>query len=336
MTMRYLLPVLAIVCVAVSPAVGGEQPLIDPKLLEILEKGADLLQAGKLDDAGNVFIDALKQFPSDERPVVAILQTGRRLVDQKETGAALKLLDRAIELSTKKAELNLAAATILIESKNNSDALARVRKAAEQDPKNVRVLSSALTCLAAMEKFDAESRQLAEQLHALQPRPIDAFLFLGLWHEKNNEFAAAADYYLNAVTLDTNYMQSRLMLGKLYEKTEKLDLAEREYIKMTKIAPEHFSGYLCLSELYLKQGQKDLADEFAKEAARLKEAAQRPPQAAGPAAPAAQPPATQPPAAQPAAPAVDKGAAQPPAKQPELKQDKPAPKPEAAPKQPDN
>ena len=315
MTMKQLLPALATLCIAVLPAIGAEQKQLDPKLVGLIEKGSDLLKADKLDDAGNLFIEALQQFPDGELPVLGVLKAGRMLVDKKETGAALKLLDRAIELSTKKAELNLAAATILIESKNNSDALTRIRKAAEQDPKSVRVLSSALTCMAAIEKFDAESRQLAEQLQALQIRPVDAFLFLGLWHEKNNEFDQAADYYLKAVYFDTNYVQSRLMLGKLFEKMEKLDRAEREYIKMIKIVPEHFSGYLCLSELYQKQGQKDLANEYAQFAqeARQRDAAQRS-QSAGQGAnvPAAQ---------QPAAPG-EKAADVPPAQKPEPEKDK--------------
>lgn len=272
--MRPLLIAVAIGLLACLPAPAGEAKQPDPKLLNLVESGSGFLKDGKLEEGGNTFLDAMKQFPDSDLPVLGILKTSRMYVEKKETGEAIKWLDRGVEVCTRKAELHIAAATIYIEAKNNSEALVRARKAVEADPESIRIISNALTCMAAIEKFDDESKQLAERLQALQPRPVDAFLFLGFWHEKNNDPQTALDYYLKAVNLDTNYMQSRLMLGKLYEKSGKADLAEREYLKMTNIAPSHYSGFLCLAELYDKQGKKDAAKDYAAEAARLRQAAE--------------------------------------------------------------
>ena len=272
--MRPLLMAVAFGLLACRPALAGEAKAPGPKLVNLIESGSDLLDAGKLEEAGNTFLDAMKQFPDADLPVLGILKTSRMFVEKKETGEAIKWLDRGVELCSRKAELQIAAATIYIESKNNSEALTRIRKAVEAEPESIRILSNALTCMAAIEKFDDESKQLAERLQDLQPRPVDAYLFLGFWHEKNNDPPAALAYYLKAVNLDTNYMQSRLMLGKLYEKSDKAELAEREYLKMTRIAPKHFSGFLCLAELYDKQGRKDAAKDYAAEASRLKQAAE--------------------------------------------------------------
>jgi len=272
--MRPLLLAVVFGLLASGHVLAGEAKEPDPKLVKLIEDGSNLLKAGKLEDAGNIFLDAMRQFPDAYPPVLGILKTSGMFVEKKETGEAIKWLDRGIELCSRKAELQIAAAMIHIEAKNNSDALARVREAVKAAPDSIRILSNALTCMAAIEKFDDECKQLAEHLRDLQPRPVDAYLFLGLWYEKNNDNAAALDYYLKAVNLDTNYMQSRLMLGKLYEKSGKPEMAEREYLKMTRIAPNHFGGFLYLAELYDKQGNKDAAKDYAAEAARLKQAAE--------------------------------------------------------------
>jgi len=271
--MRPLLLAVVFGLLASGHVLAGEAKEPDPKLVKLIEDGSNLLDAGKLEEAGNIFLDAMRQFPDADLPVLGILKTSHMFVEKKETGEAIKWLDRGVELSSRKAELQIAAATIHIEAKNNSDALTRVREAVKAAPDSIRILSNALTCMAAVEKFDDESKKLAEHLRDLQPRPVDAYLFLGFWYEKNTDNATALDYYLKAVNLDTNYMQSRLMLGKLYEKSGKPEMAEREYLKMTRIAPNHFSGFLYLAELYDKQGNKDAAKDYA-EAARLKQAAE--------------------------------------------------------------
>jgi len=244
----------------------------DPEVVERVEEGARLLKEGKLAEAGEIFLEVLSEQPESTLPVLGLLKVSRLYAGQDQADKAIEWLDRTAAITTRKAELHIAAATVYIKQKKEAEAIGRIREAMKADPGSPRILSAALTCLAKMDKFDDESREIAERLLATDSAPIDAYLFLSLWHENNGKLEKARKYLLRAIRLDTNSVQGRLMLGKLYEKMEKYDLAEREYIKMTNIVPQHFGGYLCLAELYRKMGKEDLARDYAQKASKLENA----------------------------------------------------------------
>ena len=283
--MKRLLLAISLAILATFTALAGEapqKPEPDPKLVALIKKGADILDAAiptldaaKLEEAGNVFLEAIRQFPDSYRAALGVIQVARLLTEKNEAGEAIRWMDRAIEISSRKPELNIATADILIRAKNNSEALRRIKLAIDAAPQESRILSTSLVCMADMGKFDDESRQIAERLQTLPDGQLGALLFLGLWNEKHDNLDAARDCYLKAVRLDTNNMQARRMLGKLYDKQNNFELAEREFIKMTNAAPGHFIGYLYLAELYKKHGDTQLAKEFSDKAQRLKDEAEK-------------------------------------------------------------
>lgn len=249
--------------------VGAAEYTPDPETKEQMAAAIGLLRRGKLEDAGQAFFKMLRNQPDNTGAIMRLMQVSRFYAQQEKPDKALEWLDRTLAIAAHKGELHIVVATIHIKGKNEEKALEHIRAAIGADSCTPQILSGALTCLAELERFDGESREVAERLLSMQEGSIDAYLFLGLWHQENDHPKAARNCFLRAVFLDTNDVQARLMLGKLYEKMAKHDLAEREYIKMTKIAPRYFGGYLCLADLYEKTGDETRAEQFAEQAARL-------------------------------------------------------------------
>jgi len=285
---------------AAPPAAPPAEQKPDPEMVAQIERGARLLGERKLEEAGEVFMKQLQLHPAAELPVLGLMKVGRLYMQQNETGKALEWLTRGIEAAERRGELRIAKASIHILAKDYSTAGKEISQAVKDDAKSERVLGAALTCLAEMDRFDEESYEIADRLRAIQKRPIDAYLFLALWHQNKGEMDKALDYALKATRLNVNNVQSRLVLGKLYEKMGKLDEAEREFLKMKTTWPEHFSGYMCLAEFYEKQGKKDLAREYADEAAKRKAQMEKQAGLEPSRGPAEKPPAEKPPEAPPA------------------------------------
>ncbi|NQT19996.1 MAG: hypothetical protein HQ592_09845, partial [Planctomycetes bacterium] len=229
-----------------------------------------LLKNEKLEDAGEAFLKLLRDQPDNTDAIVGLMKVSRFYTQQDKADKALEWLDRTLEIAEFKEELHIAAAMVHIRKKNEEKALEHVRDAVGTETCTPQILSAALTCLAEMDRFDGESREVAERLLSMQKKSVDAYLFLGLWHQNNDQLDEARTYLLRAVFLNTNDLRGRLMLGRLFEKTEEYELAEREYIKITKIAPDYFGGYLCLAELYQKTGDESRARIFKEEADKRK------------------------------------------------------------------
>ena len=236
-----------------------------------IEEAVDLLKADKPEEAGEAFMKMLSEHPKNKLAILGLIKVSHLYDNRNEPEKAVDWLDRALAIAERKSDLHIAAATVHIRAKNETKALESIREAMKANPGSPQILITALTYFARMDRFDDESREVAERLLATKKAPIDGYQFLGLWYQHNEQLDEARDYFLRAIFLDTNDMQSRLMMGKLYETMEKYNLAEREYIKMTKIRPRHFSGYLCLAELHQKTGDEDLAREYAQRASKLKE-----------------------------------------------------------------
>ncbi|MDD4213472.1 MAG: tetratricopeptide repeat protein [Bacteroidales bacterium] len=163
--------------------------------------------------AEKYFNDAQAKFPSktnktstiqpdkQARTLAKIAESYLIIQGKKNVAKALKLLEQAIELDGKNAELYLIYGDAFLENNDGSNAISQYKMAQE-----------------------------------LNPKSPSAKLRLGnLWIRARN-WQEAIDYYKEAIGIDSTFAPAYLELGKLYSKANQLELSMQNYKKYLDIS----------------------------------------------------------------------------------------------------
>ena len=139
-----------------------------------------------------------------------------------------------------------------------SDAIASLKKAIEQDPKEVRAYLDLAT--AYMRKNDAVSADaILRQAVAANPNSIDAHLALGDLRLISGKLNDAETEYKEALDIQPESDMLHLKLGGFYQIVHKWAEAEATYQRWAALKPADEKPKLALGDFYVIMGQGDKA-----------------------------------------------------------------------------
>lgn len=124
--------------------------------------------------------------------------------------------------------------------------------------------------LASRGNADTEAIESLTQAIALEPKNVDALLYLGRVRYARGELAAAKTPFEESVKLAPTNAEARFFLGSVLEALGDSDRALAEYQEIVKLDERSFFGQVGLGALYVKQGKLDEAVTALENAVRIR------------------------------------------------------------------
>src|SRR6202167_3097338 len=226
-------------------------------------EGAKALDAGKYDQAAELFAKAIAADPKD---YAAHFHLALSYTMLKRDADSLAEYKKVLELKPGLYEAELNAGILLLRDKQASAAAEYLKQAVDQKPKEFRpLLYWAQALLEAGNAANAEHQYRA----ALEFDPKSAAAELGLAHAlaTQGRLGDAAPHFRAAAQLDPNYRDSLLELAGLYEK----NLQDAEAIAIYQEFPQNAGAQERVGQLML-QGKHSAEAIAPLEAAMQKDA----------------------------------------------------------------
>ena len=178
-----------------------------------LERGTELLSAGRAADAEAIFLSCCDEAPDDPQAWFML-------------GAARHTLGRL------------------------DHALAAFDRAHACDPESVRVLTARATVLALLDRRD-EARETYRRALALKPDDAQVLANIGILCEDAGQLAAALDYYTQALTAQPDHYAALLNRGALLLRLERYDEALEATERLVEAHPMEAEAHFNQAEALL-------------------------------------------------------------------------------------
>jgi tetratricopeptide (TPR) repeat protein len=257
MSVQRLAKALAIVTVAVVVA-GCSNP--EKKKVHHLQAG-DALVAQKNYSEGIIeYRNALKQ---DEHFGEARWKLAKAYEQTKDYGRALREYVRAADLMPDNAEVQLAAARLLILAGRFEDGKARAENVLQADPKNVPanlVLGSALVGL---KDVDGAIKQVEDAI-AIDPLDGQSQATLGVLSLAKGDVARAEASFTEAVRVKPQSIEARISLASFFWMQNRLPEAEQELKAALQIDPVNDLSNRALAAFYIQSNRRAEAEPYLK------------------------------------------------------------------------
>jgi tetratricopeptide (TPR) repeat protein len=224
------------------------------------ELGVALLAIDRPKDASVAFRAAAD---ADPKSADALVNLGDALRLAGARAAAIDAYREALARSPDSAWAHRQLGSALADAQANAEAVVHLERAAASFTKEYPLLL-ALGHAALRDGQLATAQRAYERAAALAPR-ADAFVFLGLAHEKQRAWPAAITAYLRATELAPKDANARVHLGNAYRQVGDLPRARAQYLK----AGDHPWGLAQLGFLELEAGRADEAERVLQRAAKL-------------------------------------------------------------------
>jgi tetratricopeptide (TPR) repeat protein len=203
---------------------GATDPLPDLLAVDALRN------EGKYDEAVKAARDARKRFPDERRFVYVEAELLAKLGQPDKAIDELQKLRKASGADRDDAEISAAAITVFLESNRLEDAEREVRRALQQDEKNIGYLLT-LSSIQDRRKQYKESEATLRTILSLDPDNPTAMNNLGYFlTERNERLDEALSLIQRAVNIDPTNSSFLDSLGWVYFKQNQLQLA-KQYIE---------------------------------------------------------------------------------------------------------
>lgn len=197
-----------------------------------------------------------RQLPSDNRPGNAYYyyMESRLAKSRGETEQSLAYLEKAGALQPESVFLKKELALEYLQQKETAAALALIEQILEQEPDNVESLILYGRIMQERENFE-KAKEAYEKVIALDSGRENVFLLLGRIYLSEENEADALRVFQNLVEQNPRSYPGHYFLGKLYARQERFEAAEREYEKALEIEPALLEPRFELLNLYQRQGK---------------------------------------------------------------------------------
>ncbi len=273
---------------------------LNPRSLEARRVlGEALLGARRVDEADNVFRDAIRTAPDHPEPHmwlgVSLRSQGKSSEARQELQTALRLspgLGEAmaelvrLDLAEGKSDLALADVTNQLrvapqsaplysvlgtvhESRKESDAaITAFEKAAQLDPKLINPHGELASLYVSAQKFDRAIAE-GETARKLDPRNVSALLTLGVAYQTTHDYRRAREAYEQALNADPSSVAAANNLAVLLSETSSDQTDALKYaLNAIKAAPNDPNVKDTAGWILYKAGRYNDALSFLKESAR--------------------------------------------------------------------
>jgi tetratricopeptide (TPR) repeat protein len=216
---------------AVELLEGDPERRTDPELESAY--GLALLRSGRAAEAEKVFARlAAERGESAEWSALA----GRAQADQGKDAAALRSLQRALELDANVAGANQALGAVYLRQGRLADAEQALRAELRSRPGDVEAQVHLAQVLVALQRAQEAAGLLRSALGA-KPEYVEAQLLLGRMLLDHDATAEALPYLESAVRLAPEDRDARSLLARAYQRLGRTDLARQQLEAARKLKP---------------------------------------------------------------------------------------------------
>jgi Flp pilus assembly protein TadD len=250
----------------------SQPPAIGPKAADAESsfQAACLALSASLVDAPAAVENAAALVKLRPKNAIAHMLLGSALSRQGKLDDALKSINTALELDPALPDGRLNRGLALVALGKSAESEQELRKAVQDDPKDVPALLALAGLLAASDKTLEEAVGLARQAVRLAPDDPGAHLDLAQILKRKKDFDGAIAELRGLVDTAPKWGQARAALAATYEAAGKPDLAEAEYRKLVELEPQNPNAHLALIECLLSAGKKDEASQSIERLKKLK------------------------------------------------------------------
>ena len=209
---------------------------------------------GKLEDAVGEFRQAIQL---DADAVVIYVRLAAALLVLNRTDEAISVLAQGKQVNPSAPEPPFLLALAYTKQERFAEAAEEYKAILEQNPRNLRAMSSLADILIVQEKLE-DAAKVYEQLLTTgegSDRPLIHFN-LGILYSKLNDNTKAIEHFKRTVELDDKYLQGYTALGVLYETEEQYEQAVENLEEAVKIEPLSRNLGRHLADMYHKAGRK--------------------------------------------------------------------------------
>ncbi len=241
---------------------------LDPKDMihqwETIQKGTNLIAAGKLHEALVIIEDCVERVPGD---VHSLRTLGSLYLSMGKLDEAEQTLRHVLEFEKNEPGVYLSLARIAMRKRDRTEALELVEKAREIDPNYAGVLI-VLASLAEAENQRDEAEAYLRQAIEMDPGTLGphAYNALGAMYLRSLEYDKAREAYENAIEIDPLNGAAHGGLGSILAEEDKLDEAAEEFAIALRFDPNQPNVMAYLAGLHDKKREYDRAKEVAEQA----------------------------------------------------------------------
>lgn len=232
--------------------------------------------------------DAVRKYPHNDR---ALLNLGFHYNEQKEFKKAQQVLEKAVQLNTKKSVVYSNLGNVYDMQGEYNKAIRTFQRAIILDPNNLDAYNN-MGIVYVRQKEYTKARKFFMKAVELEPNFTEAFNNLkliedlkesGTRHEKDveeitadfkdpkqynsqgnfyaklKEYEKAIESYQRAIQIDPNYAVAYYNLGNVYRDKKEHSKAIEYYRKAIQISPNYSVAYFNLGNIYAEQKEYDLA-----------------------------------------------------------------------------
>lgn len=182
----------------------------EPRFIEAHIRIAELfLEKYNSTEAHDALADAAAINPNHPRALLA--QAHAQIFDGNR-GAALELVNRALEVNPNLVPARLLLARMLLDTEDVDSALVEIEKAREVNPRSVEALSMA-AAIHYLRDQTAEYERLASEVRQINPRYAGLLITTAEIAAQTRRYADAARLAAQAVEVDPDYWQAHSLLG---------------------------------------------------------------------------------------------------------------------------
>ena len=219
-----------------------------------IQKALSLQTEGKLDEAEKIYLEFLKDNPS--QPDVSNL-LGLVYLQRNELDKALELFAAAVEgFACAEYYQNLGLA--FFKKKEYKSAMQNFSKAIEFESNNVEIIRNFAQMAKTVQQTDY-AIDFFQKVLALDPRDSVGWNNLGLMYEKKHEFQKAKECYIKSIKIKKNY-EAQHNLGVLYRTLRNFDESIKCLKEALVLSPGNQETMISLGMSYLSQ--KDIQNGF--------------------------------------------------------------------------
>lgn len=253
------LPLLLVSVLLAATSLNAQAGIADPSgsLDDLLRKGTDLMQAGRLEEAEKLFQSAAKTSP--ENPM-ALMEFGVIELRLGKSEAAANSLHRAGELDPSLQGANLFLGIAYAQMHRVDESVAALRREIALDPKNTQ----AYMWIGVVELQDGHPEKATEPLDRaaeLAPNDLNILEYRGKAHS-----AVAFASYARMAVIEPDSWHVHRVQGQMYSLQSQHKEAIEEFLLAIKQMPNNSDLYEELGTEYRKSSQLELAQQaYAKE-----------------------------------------------------------------------
>lgn len=225
---------------------------------ELLEKGDELLVAGKFVEAENYFKSAIEENPSSARALCGLAKVAKATDRDRD---ALKLLQKAVEINPDYIEAYREFVRIYQDTGDLEGlikAAAVMHSMSPDNPKYTLILAAAYLGLNQLDS----SEQFFSITVRLSPQLAEAYRGLGNVYIAKQDYERAMKNYQKALDLDKDDISTLNSLGLTYVRQGMIKEGVKRYLMALKLDPHNAKVLFNMGQAYEKMGNFTKAKLF--------------------------------------------------------------------------